>query len=93
MPVSAQVRAATNAFFISLTNSSAPHSWPCHLITPDGRIEQRLPSNQPGILYADIDISKKYYDASKPYRMDAIDGKLNSGSNVIDERSKDRLSY
>jgi len=93
MPASAQVRAATNAFFMSLTNSSAPYSWPCHLITPDGLVEQKLPSNQPGILYADIDINKKYYDASEPYRMDAINGKLNSGSNIIDERSKDRRSY
>ena len=93
MPVSAQVRAATNAFFMSLTNSSAPYSWPCHLITPDGLIEQKLPSNQPGILYADIGINKKYYDASKPYRMDAINGRLNSGDNVMDERSKDRRSY
>ncbi len=93
MPVSAQVRAATNAFFMSLTNSSAPYSWPCHLITPDGLIEQKLPSNQPGILYADININKKYYDASQPYRMDAINGKLNSGNSVVDERSKDRRAY
>ena len=93
MPVSAQVRAATNAFFMSLTNSSAPYSWPCHLITPDGLIERRLPSNQAGILYADIDINKGYYDASKPYRIDAINGKLNSGRNVMDERSTDRRSY
>jgi hypothetical protein len=93
MPVSAQVRAATNAFFISLTNSSAPYSWPCHFIQPDGLIEQKLPRNKPAILYADIDINKKYYDASKPYRMDAINGKLNSGKNVIDERSRNRTSF
>ena len=93
MPVSAQVRAATNAFFMSLTNSSAPYSWPCHFIQPDGLIEQKLPRNKPGILYAEIDINKKYYDASKPYRMDAMNGKLNSGTNVIDEKSKDRVSH
>jgi len=93
MPVSAQVRAATNAFFMSLTNSSAPYSWPCHFIQPDGLVQQKLPRNKPGILYADIDINKKYYDASKPYRMDAINGKLNSGINVIDERSKNRTSF
>jgi len=93
MPVTAQTRAATNAFFMSLTNSSAPYSWPCHLITPDGLVEQKLPSNRAGILYADIDINKRYYDASKPYRMDAINGKLNSGRNVMDERSTDRRSY
>ena len=92
MPVSAQVRAATNAFFMSLTNSSAPYSWPCHFIQPDGLVEQKLTRNKPGILYADIDINRKYYDPSKPYRMDAIHGKLNSGINVIDEKSKDRIS-
>ena len=93
MPVSAQVRAATNSFFMSLTNSSAPYSWPCHFIKPDGLVEQKLPHNKPGILYADIDINKEYYDPSKPYRMDAINGKLNSGINVIDEKSKNRISF
>jgi hypothetical protein len=93
MPVSAQVRAATNSFFMSLTNSSAPYSWPCHFIASNGLVEQKLPSNKPGILYADIDINKEYYDPSKPYRMDAINGKLNSGINVIDEKSKNRTSF
>jgi deaminated glutathione amidase len=93
MPVSAQVRAATNAFFMSLTNSSAPYSWPCHFITPDGLIQQKLPRNQPGILYADIDVNKDYYDPSKDYRMESINGKLNSGETVEDERSKERTLY
>jgi predicted amidohydrolase len=93
MPVSAQVRAATNAFFMSLTNSSAPYSWPCHLITPDGLVEQKLPRNRAGILYADIDSNRRYYDASKPYRMDAIHGKLNSGRSVKDARSQDRQCF
>ena len=93
MPVSAQVRAATNSFYMSLTNSSAPFSWPCYFITPDGLVSKKLPANKPGILISDIDITKKYYDASRPYRMDAIDGKLNSGETVVDPKSKDRISY
>jgi hypothetical protein len=52
-----------------------------------------LPANQPGILISDIDISKKYYDASGKYRMDAINGKLNSGEVVSDPKSKDRTGY
>ena len=93
MPVTAQARAATNAFFLSLTNSSAPHSWPCHFITPDGLIQQKLPRDKPGILYADIDTNKDYYDPSAPFRMDAIDGKLNSGDTLVDEKSADRKSF
>ncbi len=92
MPVTAQARAATNAFFISLTNSSAPHSWPCHFITPDGLVQQKLPRDRPGILYAHIDTNRDYYDASAPFRMDAIDGKLISGQTVTDAKSEDRQS-
>lgn len=93
MPVSAQARAATNAFFLSLTNSSAPYSWPCHFITPDGLVSGKLPANKAGILYADIDTNKKYYDPSEPFREDAIKGKLNSGETVVDERSEERASF
>jgi len=93
MPVTAQVRAATNSFYMSLTNSSAPFSWPCYFITPDGLVSKKLPANEMGILISDIDISKKYYDASHPYRMDAINGKLNSGETVTDPRSSDRIGY
>jgi len=93
MPVAAQARAATNAFFLSLTNSSAPYSWPCHFISPDGLVQQKLPRNRPGILYADIDTNKDYYDASAPFRMDAINGKLNSGETLADEKSADRKSF
>ena len=93
MPLSAQVRAATNGFFMSLTNSSAPYSWPCHFITPDGMILKKLPANQQGIMISTIDITKKYYDVSADYRMDAIDGKLNSGDVVNDPKSENRADY
>lgn len=92
MPVTAQARAGTNSFYMSLTNSCAPYSWPCHFITPDGLITGKLPANQPGILYGEIDANKQFYDASRPFRMDAINGKLNSGETVEDARSKDRKS-
>jgi predicted amidohydrolase len=79
MPITAQARAATNYFYMSLTNSSAPESWPCHFITPDGLIQNKLSDNIPGILISEVDINMEYYDASKPFRKDAIKGKLNSG--------------
>jgi predicted amidohydrolase len=92
MHITAQAMAASNYFYMSLTNSSARESWPCYFITPDGLVQNKLPENTPGILISDLDISTKYYDASKPYRTDAIDGKLNSGTTVQDPRSADRKS-
>ncbi len=92
MPVTGQAMAGSNYFFISFTNSSAPESWPCAFITPDGLIQNRLSKNEPGVLISDMDISKRYYDASRPYRLDAINGKLNSGEIVKDPRSVDRKS-
>ena len=93
MPVTAQARAATNYFYMSLTNSSAAESWPCHFITPDGLIQNKLPVNEPGILISDIDIRREYYDASGPYRDDAIRGKLNSGEIIPDAQSMDRKKH
>ncbi len=90
MPVSAQAHAATNYFYMSLTNSSAAESWPCHFITPDGLIQNKLPVNIPGVLISDADITEKYYDASREYRNDAMNGKLNSGTTVNDPLSVER---
>ena len=93
MPVTAQARAATNYIYVSLTNSSAPHSWPNHFIAPNGLIEGKLPVDEPGLLISDVDVNEKYYDASKPFRMNAINGIFQSGSKIKDKRSKDRTSY
>jgi deaminated glutathione amidase len=90
MPVSAQAHAATNYFYMSLTNSSAPESWPCHFITPDGLIQNKLAPNIQGILISDIDLSEEFYDASKEFRTDAMSGKLNSGKTVTDTLSSKR---
>ena len=90
MPITSQARAATNYFFMSLTNSSAPESWPCYFITPDGLIKNKLSLNEPGVLISEVDINKKYYDASRAYRENAMNGKLNSGETIKDDRSDDR---
>ncbi len=93
MPPTAQAYAAANNMFVSLNNSSAPHSWPSRFITPDGLIQESLPLDKPDVMVNLVDINKKYYDASAPYRLDAINGKLNSGRLVDDPRSKARTSY
>jgi predicted amidohydrolase len=93
MHVTAQAMAASNHYYMSLTNSSAAESWPCYFITPDGLVKNRLPVNEPGILISDVDVSKSYYDASGPFRKDAMNGKLNSGNTVTDSRSADRKSH
>jgi predicted amidohydrolase len=90
MPVTAQTRAATNHFYMSLTNSSAPNSWPCHYITPDGLIEDTLPANKPGVLISELDLSESFYDASKDFRQNAMEGKLYSEKSPEDPRYKNR---
>ena len=93
MPVTAQARAATNYFYMSLTNSCATESWPCYFITPDGLVQNNLTVNEPGILISDLDINTVFYDASAPYRDNAIKGKLNSGETIRDARSTDRKHH
>ena len=93
MPPTAQARAATNAMFLSVNNSSARHSWQSLFITPDGLIDERLPLDEPGVMVHLVDTNERYYDASRPYRLDSINGKWNSGEIVDDDRSKDRQSY
>jgi predicted amidohydrolase len=93
MPITAQARAGTNRFYISINNSSAPYGWASQFITPDGLVNGKLEANKPGILISEIDTSIDFYDASRPYRMDAINGKLNSGETVNDPRSINRTEY
>jgi hypothetical protein len=78
MPVTSQARAATNHFYMSLTNSSAPSSWPCHFITPDGLVQAKLDPDRPGILVSEVDLSDDFYDASRHYRQRALEGQLSS---------------
>jgi len=93
IPPTMQAYAAANAMFISMCNSSTPHSWESRFITPDGLVERALAPDQPGVMINVVDTAKSYYDASGPFRADAINGKLNSGEIVSDPRSSDRKSY
>jgi predicted amidohydrolase len=93
MPVTAQAYAGVNNMFVSINNSSAPKSWPSRFITPDGLIVSDLPTDTPGVMVNVVDTHKPYYDASGPYRADAIGGKLNTGEVISDPRSKYRTGY
>lgn len=93
MPPTAQARAASNGMFLSVNNSSAARSWPSIFITPDGLIQQRLETDQPGVMVNRVNTQKKYYDASRAFRQQSIAGTLHSGDLVEDYRSESRTSY
>lgn len=93
MPVTAQGHAGINHFYISLTNSSAASSWPCHFITPDGLVAGKLEADQPGILFSEIDLSEEFYDASKGLRERALQGKLSSEDPPLHPRNRNRTSF
>jgi len=85
-----QCRAATNYFWISMSNPSGYYSpYPSYFIQPDGKIARQLRSNRAGLMVNTIDLKKKYYDASANFRNMAIAGALSNGPKTInDPRSK-----
>ena len=88
-----QAHAGINGMWISAPNSSARYSrWGSVFITPDGRIEARLPRNKAGLMVNTVDTSVKYYDAGSAFRASAIRGTLHSGKPARDPRSSDRGS-
>lgn len=95
MPAQAQAFGAVNYMWVSITNATNPYSWAGKLINPEGRIVAELPLDQPAVMVNVVDTTYPFYDASKPFRDDAMKGILNSagGQSVDDPRSKDRTSY
>ena len=93
MPVTARTRAATNHFYMSLTNSSAASSWPCHFITPDGLVRDKLPPDRPGVLVSVFDLSESYYDASRDFRDFALEGTLSSQEAPVHSRYMNRQGH
>jgi len=72
-----QCHAATNYFWVSMTNSCAPICpYPSCFIQPDGKIAAQLQDETPGMTIQIIDTGKQFYDASAPYRDLAMRGIL-----------------
>lgn len=91
MRPSLQAMAATNYFWVSGNNSSAYYGlWPSVFILPDGRIAKKLRFHRAGVMVNTVDTAKKFYDASAPYRDDAMRGVLHSGKLVASRRSRNR---
>lgn len=93
MPATARAYAGVNNMFVSINNSSAARSWPSRFITPDGLVAGRLATDEPAVMVNEVDVHRPYYDASAPFRADALRGKLNSGEAVSDPRSADRTGH
>ncbi len=90
MRQSMQCRAASNHFWVSMSNSSGYYSpYPSCFIAPDGKIINQLRQNSAGIMINTVDVKKKFYDPAEPYRDLAIAGKMtNAAKNIRDKRSK-----
>lgn len=90
MRQSMQCRAATNYFWVSMANSSAYYqAYPSCFIRPDGKIIAQLKQHRPGIMFNTVDLSEEFYDASGPFRDQAMSGILTSDPKISrDERSK-----
>ena len=88
MQQSMQCRAATNYFWVSMTNSSG---WYCPyascFIQPDGKILAKLEDHKDGVTINTVDINKEHYDPSKEFRAMAIEGGLSNGPEISDDKS------
>ncbi len=72
-----QCHAATNYFWVSMTNSCAPICpYPSCFIQPDGKIAAQLKDETPAMMIQTIDTTKQFYDASALYRNLAMQGIL-----------------
>jgi len=92
MVQSMQCRAASNAFWVSMSNSSAYYSpYGSCFIQPDGKVAQRLSRNRAGMMVNTVDRDQSFYDPMKGYREQAVQGALNNGPSAgHDPRSRDR---
>ncbi len=82
-----QCRAATNHFWVSMSNSSGYYCpYPSCFIQPDGRIVKQLSQNHPGLMVNTVDLSKKFYDPMANFRDMVIAGALSNGPKIIKDR-------
>jgi predicted amidohydrolase len=87
-----QCRAATNRFWVSMSNASGYYSpYPSCFIQPDGVIARQLRANRPGLMVNTVDLSRRFYDPMADFRDLAISGQLHNGKLVTaDPRSSKR---
>jgi len=85
-----QCHAATNYFWVSMSNASGYYSpYPSCFIQPDGKIVKQLEQNKAGIMVNTVDLSKKFYDPMADFRDMAIAGRLSNSPKIIkDPRSR-----
>ncbi|MBN2018965.1 MAG: carbon-nitrogen hydrolase family protein [Sedimentisphaerales bacterium] len=75
-----QCHAATNHFWVSMSNASGYYSpYPSCFIQPDGAIVRQLRQNKPGIMVNTVDLNREFYDPMAGFREIAISGKLTNG--------------
>ncbi len=86
-----QCHAATNHFWVSMTNSSGYYSpYPSCFIQPDGVISGQLRPNRPGLMVNTVDLGRDFYDPMADFRELAVAGHLTNGPGDIDDpRSRD----
>jgi len=81
-----QCHAATNHFWVSMSNASGYYSpYPSCFIQPDGVIVSQLQANRPGVMVNTVDLSKEFYDPMADFRDKVIDGALSNGPAEIDD--------
>jgi predicted amidohydrolase len=87
-----QARAATNHFWISVSNASGYYQgWPSVFIVPDGTIVGSLRQHRTGMMLNCVDTEEEFVDKCS-FRDLAVQGILHSGTAVDDHRSRQRDS-
>jgi predicted amidohydrolase len=82
-----QCRAATNHFWVSMSNSSGYYCpYPSCFIQPDGKIVKQLRANQSGLMVNTVDLSRKFYDPMADFRDMVLAGALSNGPKTIKDR-------
>jgi predicted amidohydrolase len=81
-----QCHAATNHFWVSMTNSCAQYSpYPSCFIQPDGVIARQLRPNRAGMMVNTVDLNQEFYDPMAGFREMAFTGRLTNGAGPLDD--------
>ena len=81
-----QCRAATNHFWVSMSNSSGYYApYPSCFIQPDGMIVRQLRSNRSGLMVNVVDVNRKFYDPMAGFRDIAVGGTFHNGRTIVND--------